>query len=273
MGRSDALLVVGASFSNHTGISQNKPTIQIDFDRMMLGKFHPVDIPLWGEIGRTLELLCDALPSRERPAQRDDITRRRARWRAEKEKRAHKTDPMGRMHPAALFAVLGEVVPEDAVMPVDVGNNTYSFGHYFECKRQDVLMSGYLGSIGFAFPAAMGAWAATKGSRKVVSISGDGGFGQYMGEFTTAVKYGMPITHVLLNNDELGKISREQIGALRPVWQTSLHNPDFAEYARICGGQGFRVNEVDELAPALRAALAVEDGPTLVEVRVSARDT
>jgi thiamine pyrophosphate-dependent acetolactate synthase large subunit-like protein/nitrite reductase/ring-hydroxylating ferredoxin subunit len=273
MGRSDALLVLGASFSNHTGISEKKPTIQVDFDRMMLGKFHPVDIPIWGEIGRTLELLCDALPEVDRPDQRQDITARWERWRTEKAERATKTDPQGRMHPAALFAVLSEVVPEDAVMPVDVGNNTYAFGHYFECKRQDILMSGYLGSIGFGFPAAMGAWAATNGSRKVVSVSGDGGFGQYLAEFTTAVKYGMPITHVLMNNDELGKISREQIGVLRPVWQTALHNPDFAEYARISGGQGFRVDSPDELRPALETALAVDGGPSLVEVRVSARDT
>ena len=55
----------------------------------------------------------------------------------------------------------------------------------------------------------MGAWAAG-GGRKVVAITGDGGFGQYLAEFTTAVKYRMPITHVLLNNSELGKISREQ---------------------------------------------------------------
>jgi thiamine pyrophosphate-dependent acetolactate synthase large subunit-like protein len=134
-------------------------------------------------------------------------------------------------------------------------------------------MSGYLGSVGFGFPAAMGAWAATTGSRKVVSVSGDGGFGQYLAEFTTAVKYGMPITHVLMNNDELGKISREQIGVLRPVWQTALHNPDFAAYARISGGHGFRADSADELRPALEAALAVDDGPSLVEVRVSARDT
>ena len=70
-------------------------------------------------------------------------------------------------------------------------------------------MSGYLGSIGFALPAALGAWVATQEDdprfrgRKVVSISGDGGFGQYMGELTTAVKYGMNLTHVLLHNGEL----------------------------------------------------------------------
>ena len=109
-----------------------------------------------------------------------------------------------------MFAALTDAAPDDAIIAVDVGNNTYSFGRYFECKSQRVLMSGYLGSIGFSLPAAMGAWAATQEDdprfhgRPVVSISGDGGFGQYMGELLTAVKYGMNITHVLLNNNELG---------------------------------------------------------------------
>lgn len=271
MGRADTLLVLGASFSNHTGISENKPTIQVDYDRMTLGKFHPVDVPLWGDIGRTVALLSEALPEVDRPEVRAGIASRWKRWRAEKEKRSARTDGMGRMHPAAVFGALTPLVPDDAVIPVDVGNNTYAFGHYFECSgAQDVVMSGYLGSIGFALPAALGAWAATRGERKVVSISGDGGLGQYLGELTTAVKYGMGITHVVLNNSELGKISREQITAIRPVWQTSLHNPDFAEYARLCGAGGWRVTDRAELEDALRAALAA-DGPALVEVEVSAR--
>ncbi len=125
-------------------------------------------------------------------------------------------------------------------------------------------MSGYLGSIGFGFPAAMGAWAAGTG-RKVVSISGDGGFGQYLAEFTTAVKYGMDITHVLLNNAELGKISKEQRDGEWKVWQTTLHNPSFADYARLCGGTGIRVERADQLAEAFQSALAAE-GPSIVEV-------
>ncbi len=273
MGLADVLLVFGASFSNHTGISKNKPTIQVDFDRMMLGKFHSVDVPVWGEIGVTCGLLADRLTPRDRPEVLADVADRKARWRSEKARRAELVDPQGRMHPAKLFEVMSRVVPEDVVMPVDVGNNTYSYGHYFETKPgQDVIMSGYLGSIGFAFPAALGAWAATRGARKVVSVSGDGGFGQYLADFTTAVKYEMDITHVLLNNDELGKISREQIGAYRPVWQTSLVNPNFADYARNCGGEGFRVDSPDELEAALTAAIAVKGKPSLVEVIVSARD-
>ena len=132
-------------------------------------------------------------------------------------------------------------------------------------------MSGYLGSIGFSFPAAMGAWAATQEDdprfqgRKVVSISGDGGFGQYLGDFTTAVKYGMNITHVLLRNEELGKISKEQRAGNWEVWQTSLTNPDFAAFAKLCGGEGWTVRKPSELDEVLPAALASER-PALVEV-------
>ncbi|MFN8036309.1 MAG: thiamine pyrophosphate-binding protein [Acidimicrobiia bacterium] len=274
MGRSDCILALGASFSEHTGIAPYVPTIQVDFDRMTLGKFHPVAVPLWGEIGRTAALLREALPSARRPEQRDAIAARWQRWRAEKERRALRLDGAGRMHPARVFAALGAAVPEGAVLPVDVGNNTYSFGRYFETKPgQTVVMSGYLGSIGFGFPAAMGAWAATRGTgRAIVSVSGDGGLGQYLAELTTAVKYGMRIVHVVLNNGELAKITREQVGALRPVWQTSLHNPSFAEYARLCGATGIRVESPDELGDAFGTALAVERGPVLVEVLSSARD-
>jgi thiamine pyrophosphate-dependent acetolactate synthase large subunit-like protein len=125
-------------------------------------------------------------------------------------------------------------------------------------------MSGYLGSIGFGFPAAMGAWAAAP-DRPIVAVTGDGGFGQYLAELTTAVKYGMDITHVLINNSQLGKISKEQRAVEMAVWQTSLVNPDFSEYARLCGAHGRRVTRADELDGALEEALA-HRGPALVEV-------
>ena len=125
-------------------------------------------------------------------------------------------------------------------------------------------MSGYLGSIGFGYPAAMGAWAAAP-QRKVVAVTGDGGFGQYLAELTTAVKERMDITHVLLNNGQLGKIAKEQRAGEWEVWQTTLHNPDFSEYARICGALGLRVEALDGLDAALAEAFA-HDGPSLVEV-------
>ena len=275
MGKSDCLLVLGASFSNHTGISAKKPTIQIDFDPMTLGKFHPVDVPVWGEIGVTCSILKDRLSGKAGAMdQRPDLEARWSIWREEKQRRLN--DDRGRgVNSSAVFAAMNRQVPDDAIIAVDVGDNTYSFGRYFECTGQSVLMSGYLGSIGFALPAAMGAWAATQEDdprfegRRVVSVSGDGGLGQYLAEITTAVKYSMNITHVVLNNNELGKISKEQRAGNWDVWQTSLHNPSFSEYARLCGALGIAVHRAEELDEALTNALD-HDGMSLVEIHTDA---
>ena len=99
----------------------------------------------------------------------------------------------------------------------------------------------------------------------MVSVSGDGGFGQYMGDWLTAVKYDMGITHVLLRNEQLGKITKEQRAGHWEVWETSLHNPSFAEYARISGSLGIEVRETNRLEEALAEALAC-DGPALVDI-------
>jgi len=270
MNECDLILAFGSSFSNHTGITPKRPIIQVDFDRMALGKFHKVELPVWGEIGITAKRLSGAFKGKATSYdQRGELAERWAIWR--EEKRSRLEDDLGQgLNSSLVFTELGDAVPGDAIIAVDVGNNTYSFGRYFESKGQRILMSGYLGSIGFSFSAAMGAWAATQDQdeyrgRQVVSISGDGGFGQYMGDFNTAVKYNMDITHILLNNSQLGKISKEQRAGEWPVWQTDLHNPSFAAYAKLCGGHGIRVKTPEKLRSALDEALA-HKGPALVEI-------
>ena len=263
MNSADLLVVFGASFSQHTGINKDIPTIQVDRDPITLGKFHAVDVPMVGEIGLTADLLFQGLENPKSIDRRDEIAAKKSEWKTEKQHRATKDNGNG-LNAAQVFAQLSELIPEDAVIAVDVGNNTYSFGRYFESKGQPVLMSGYLGSIGFGYPAAMGAWAAAP-DRPIIALTGDGGFGQYMGELCTAVKYNMNITHILINNNELGKISTEQKMAEMTVWETDLHNPSFAAYAEICGAKGFRVEKFEGLAEAVNEALAVE-GPALVEI-------
>jgi thiamine pyrophosphate-dependent acetolactate synthase large subunit-like protein len=264
MNESDLIVVFGASFSNHTGIASYKPIVQVDFDPMALGRFHPVTVPVLGHVGVTARLLAEQVTANpDRVDQRAEVRERWSIWRAEKQRRLNDDRGSG-VSSAVVFDAMTRLVPEDAVIAVDVGNHAYSFGRYFECTHQSVLMSGYLGSIGFGFPAAMGAWAAAP-ERPILAVTGDGGFGQYLAELTTAVKYGMNITHVLLDNSSLGKITKEQRAGHFKVWQTSLHNPDFAEYARLCGALGLRVEGRDGLGDALTRALA-HDGPALVHV-------
>ena len=264
MNESDLLIVFGASFSNHTGITPKKPIIQVDLDPMALSKFHKVDVALWGEIGVTCNLLSQNVKSFSAINQAQEIANRWDIWKKEKAKRL-KEDRGNGLSSIAVFDSMNKHCPENAVIAVDVGNNTYSFGRYFECSKQSVLMSGYLGSIGFSLPAAMGAWAATKGKRPVWSVSGDGGFGQYMAELTTLVKYKMKIKHILLNNSELGKISKEQRAANHDVWQTSMHNPNFAEYANNCGALGIRVEKREDIEEAMQR-IKNHDGPALLEI-------
>jgi thiamine pyrophosphate-dependent acetolactate synthase large subunit-like protein len=268
MNESDLLFVVGASFANHTGIAPYKSIVQVDDSPSAIGRFNPVEVGVLGDAAVTVRALLDGLTDCKAEDQRGDVAARQAIWRAEKARRA--VDDRGRgVSSAAVFAALSDACPADAVIAVDVGNHAYSFGRYFESAGQPALMSGYLGSIGFGYPAAMGAWAAVRGERPVVAVTGDGGFGQYLAELTTAVKYRIPVKHVLLDNGSLGKISKEQLAGSYPVWQTSLVNPDFAAYAQACGAVGISVRTSPELADGFRRLFAA-DRPALLHVHADA---
>ncbi len=261
MNESDLLVVVGASFSNHTGIAAYKPIVQIDDNPSSIGRFDAVTANVLGDAAVVVRALTEATADADPVDQAPDVAERWAIWRAEKARRAADDRGAG-VSAAAAFAALSVHLPEDAVVTVDVGNHAYSLGRYLESKGQPVLMSGYLGSIGFGYPAAIGAWAAHP-DRPIVAVTGDGGFGQYAMELTTAVKYGIAIKHVLLNNNALGKISKEQLAADYPVWHTSLHNPDWAAYAELCGATGIRVTSRDQLDEAMTTLFATE-GPALL---------
>jgi len=265
MNDADLLLVIGASFSNHTGITAKIPTIQIDFDPLALSKFHKVEAALWGEISVVMKMILSRIDELgDKLNLSAEIKDRKEIWQAEKQKRL--TEDLGNgVSSMAVFDALTRRAPENAIMCVDVGNNAYSLGRYFESKNHTFLMSGYLGSIGFAFPAAMGAWAAVGNDRPIIAVAGDGGFCQYLAELTTAVKYKMPIKTIILNNNELGKISKEQRAGEFDVWATDLVSPNFAEYANGCGALGIKVTKKEQLDEAMQQ-LFEHAGPALLEV-------
>jgi thiamine pyrophosphate-dependent acetolactate synthase large subunit-like protein/nitrite reductase/ring-hydroxylating ferredoxin subunit len=261
MNESDLLIVIGASFSNHTGVATYLPIVQIDDDHAAIGRFNGVTCGVVGDAPVTVAALTGQLGEVKAEDQRPDVAARWAIWRAEKARRVADDRSRG-VSAAAVFDALSRYLPANAVVTVDVGNHAYSLGRYLESQGQPVLMSGYLGSIGFGYPAALGAWAAAP-DRPIVAVTGDGGFGQYATELTTAVKYGIPVKHVLLDNHALGKIAKEQTAEDFPVWHTSLVNPDWAQYARLCGATGIRVERREQLDAAMTALFAA-DGPALL---------
>jgi thiamine pyrophosphate-dependent acetolactate synthase large subunit-like protein/nitrite reductase/ring-hydroxylating ferredoxin subunit len=271
MNEADLLVVIGASFSNHTGITPKKPIIQIDFDPLAIAKFHKIDVAVYGEISRTIGLIHQSSEdlTSNKVNQESEIAERWAIWRNEKLKRM--ADDRGHgVSSVAVFEALTRLSPDNAVMCVDVGNNAYSFGRYFEAKNQSFLMSGYLGSIGFALPASIGAWAAVGDSRPVIAVAGDGGLCQYLAEFTTLVKYNMPIKVVVINNNELGKITKEQRAGGWDKWATDLVNPDFADFATSCGGLGIKVTTKEGLDAAF-IELFNHQGPALMEIQADVK--
>ena len=266
MNESDLLIVIGASFSKHTGITPKLPLIQIDFDPLALSKFHKIDAAVWGEISVTINMLSEQVDLSKPKEERTAIIEERWNiWKAEKQKRLLEDNQDG-INSISVFDAMNKTAPENAIMCVDVGNNAYSFGRYYESKSNNTfLMSGYLGSIGFALPAAMGAWAAVGEERPIIAVAGDGGLCQYLDEITTLVKYKMPIKIIVLNNSELGKISKEQRASEFDVWSTSLVNPNFAEFAKSCGAFGVRVTDKNELENEMKNLIA-HSGPGLLEV-------
>src|SRR4029079_9246925 len=122
MNEADLLIVLGASFANHTGIYPGHPIIQVDFDPMQLGKFHPVKVPVWGEIGVTTRLLLERLEGVEGAAseQTAELMERKRVWAEEKQSRESDNRGAG-VASAAVFASLSRLAPDDAVIAVDVG--------------------------------------------------------------------------------------------------------------------------------------------------------
>lgn len=264
MSNADLLLVFGASFARHTGITESIPTIQVDFDPLSLAKFHSISVRVLGEIGESAKLFNEKLKDETfNYNPQNSIADKWASWRATKLERANEKSKA--LTNAKVFLELNKNVPEQGVMCVDVGNNAYSFGQYFESKDHQFLLSGYLGSIGFALPASIGAWAATEGKTPIIAVAGDGGFGQYMAELTTLVKYQIPVKLILINNNQLAKISKEQRLSEFDVWKTTLSNPKFSEYASSCGMVGLYAETTEEIESGMKELFSIK-GPALLEV-------
>ncbi len=266
----DCIIGIGIGFSRHSEIPKGGAKIvQIDIDAQRIGRLRKVDVGIAGDAAEAVPALMGMLASREADSS-GEIAAEWSKWRAEKAARAEKGRD-GSLSPAEIFSALSQIAPHDAIICADVGNVAYSLGRYFESAKQRFLLSWYLGSIGCGLPSAMGAWCAARQEggkffgRKIVAVVGDGGLGQYLSEWTTVVKNEMDIKCVVLNNSELAKISREQENAKMGVWQTSLLNPDFAEYSRLCGGMGIRIEKRSELFEKLREAFSC-GGPCMVDI-------
>jgi pyruvate oxidase len=258
----DLLIVVGSSFSDMTQIPEKK-TIQIDMDPMMIAKQYPVEVGLLGNSAEILPKLTDLVKENRKQNYLAEIKKLKKDWLKLLDDEIDSTKTPVR--PPYIIKVLNDKLADNAVITLDIGENTWWFGRNFWMRdTQKMILSGYLASMGFGLPAAIAAQLIYP-DRQVVCIAGDGGFSMLMADFMTAIKYELPVKIFLLNNRELGMIRQEQLMEGYENWQTELYNFDFAEYARICGGVGINVEKPEELEAAVEEALS-SNKPVIVDI-------
>ena len=274
---SDLVIAVGARFDDRvTGkVSEFCPhakIIHIDIDPTSIKKNIHVDIPIVGDCKRVLRELIQALKISVNGDQKD---LRKPWWDQINEwKRAHPLtydqDSKGAIKPQHVIKRLYELTKDrDPIVATDVGQHQMWSAQYFKlAKPRRWLTSGGLGTMGFGFPAAMGAQAAYR-DRLVLCIAGDGSVQMNMQEMATAVVHKLPVKVVIVNNRFHGMVRQWQDLFYEGRYASSYLDttPDFVKLAQAYGAIGLRANTVAELDDVIKQAIAT-DGPVILDVPV-----
>lgn len=265
----DALLMVGTDFPYSVFYPSGRPIIQIDMLAEHLGKRCAVTQGLLGHAKPTLRALAERLEPKKEDGHLASIQKRRSKWDRHNQKRYHLESKHRPLHPQVVARAVSDRAADDAIFVIDVGECTVWAARHLELKRNQRMIGSFNhGSLGAAFPSALGAQALDP-TRQVIALCGDGGFGMSLQDFVTAVRYEWPLTVVVFNNSTLGfvKVEMEATGYPEFGDATDLVNPDFAKWAEACGGVGFSVSEPEELASALDQALTMPR-PCIIDVFV-----
>ncbi|WEU40823.1 MAG: thiamine pyrophosphate-dependent enzyme [Candidatus Odinarchaeum yellowstonii] len=259
----DLLIVLGSSYSKQTAIPMNIKTIQIDYDPMNIGKRFPIELGVYGSVEETLPDIIERVKSRSLGEINNIIGKFKEEW--DNLLRKDLENDAKPLHPAKILSALNTVADRHAIISIDVGDNSWWFGRHFKMlDTQRLLISGYLGAMGFGFAAGLASQLAYPDKQCIV-LTGDGAFSMVMADFTTAVKYNLPVKVLVFNNKELSMIRHEQADAGLPKFGVELLNPDFASFASSCGGLGLIVREAGDLEDKI-VKLLESDKPGVLDI-------
>ena len=267
----DVLLAVGARFDDRVtgrldGFSPHSKKIHIDIDPSCIAKNVPVEVPIVGDVKQVLPELTRMT---ERP-QIDGWWDTIHTWQEEHPLRVPDSDDT--IMPQFLVEKISEVTNGEAIVVADVGQHQmWAAQHYKFNHPRSMLSSGGLGTMGYGFPAAMGA-AFGKPDRTVVCITGDGGFQMTAFELATAVEYQVPVKVAIMNNSYLGMVRQWQELFFEKRYSHSglkKGNPDFVKLAESYGAVGMRATKPDEVESTLRKAMEINDRPVVMDFVVS----
>ncbi|MED0869982.1 pyruvate oxidase [Bacillus spizizenii] len=261
----DLLIMLGTSFPYRDYLPDDTPAIQLDSDPAKIGKRYPVTAGLVCDSTLGLRELTEYIERKEDRRFLNACTEHMQHWWNEIEKdEAEAETPL---KPQQVVARLQEAAADDAVLSVDVGTVTVWMARHFKMNaNQDFIVSSWLATMGCGLPGAIAA-SLSEPERQAIAVCGDGGFSMVMQDLPTAVKYKLPITVVILNNENLGMIEYEQQVKGNIDYVTKLQNVDYAAFAESCGAKGIKVTKAEELAPAFHEALHA-DQPVVVDVMI-----
>lgn len=266
LAEADLLLIAGATWWPELYLPDHLPIVQIDTVPANLGGRIPVTYGIVGDLALLLPRLQEGLQKRKKPHWQQRLQALKADWEA---KVAPECTAAGApVPPGRAIKALEAVVNEDAVICLDVGDHTVWFNRLFRGTRQKILVSGGWRSMGFGLPAALSVKLAAP-ERQVIALVGDGGLAQSLADFCTAVRYRLPVKVIVLKNEWLA-MERDRMELMALDYRmTRVHTPDFAAFARACGGAGYTVHEAAELEQVLDAALNSPE-PAIVQIHTAA---
>ncbi|CAM4460578.1 biosynthetic-type acetolactate synthase large subunit [Paenibacillus phoenicis] len=268
--QSDLLINIGARFDDRVtgkldGFAPHAKVVHIDIDPAEIGKNVYADIPIVGDVKTVLEML-NPLVSR---ADKADAWRAQIqRMKIEKPLKYKDSDTV--LKPQWVIEMLNETTGGDAIITTDVGQHQMWTAQYYKFNQpRSWITSGGLGTMGFGFPAAIGAQMGHP-DRLVISINGDGGMQMCAQELAICAINNIPVKVVVINNQVLGMVRQ---------WQELIYNnryshinlegsPDFVKLAEAYGVKGLRATNKEEARRVWQEALDTP-GPVLVEFVVS----
>ncbi|MBI3252354.1 MAG: biosynthetic-type acetolactate synthase large subunit [Candidatus Omnitrophica bacterium] len=269
---SDLLIAVGARFDDRvTGdlkkFAPKARIIHMDVDPSAISKNVKVDVPIVGDVREILRELNKIVKAADTADWLSDIEK----WKKESPLR-YRDD--AELRPQYAIQKLCEIYGSDTIVSTDVGQHQMWAAQYFKVSGPNqFLTSGGLGTMGYGFPAAIGAQFAFP-KETVVCITGDGSIQMNIQEMATAVVHKLPVKIAIINNNYLGMVRQWQEAFYNHRYSSSdmQGNPDFVKLAEAYGGTGRHVTKKDQAEEAIRWSLTVKDRPCVLDFVVEAEE-
>jgi len=266
---SDLIIAIGARFDDRvTGkietFAPDAKIIHIDIDPSAISKNVKVDVPIVGDARNILEELIKKV----KPLSLEGWHKKINGWKMRYPVTYKKDDD--KLRPQYVIEQIYQLTKGEAIITTEVGQNQMWAAQFYKCsKPRTFLTSGGLGTMGYGFPAAIGAQLGCPG-KIIFDIAGDGSFQMNIQELTTAVINRIPVKIAVLNNGCLGMVRQwQELFYGKRYSYTSLgEGPDFVKVAEAFGARGIRVNKKSEVKKAIEEAIAEKKLPTVIDFHI-----